>query len=297
MAQSNVQPRTTPLSVTAIRSISEGSADSLAMIPKSFGRFALALSKSVLDFAPVAPSFSYENHSQNQTVEFDETAQLSELLICSEVRHAVRVTADRSAIFGICDAVFGGVGNEPAFVESRPFSQIERATIRLLFCAVGRALPLAFAAFSEFSVAPKQDPNDDPLFPPFKPFVSITILCNIHGYSGEISIELPQELAVFFKPVASQKQEAGAAPLSEWAPQISARMEGIEVELTALLAEFSMNLDGVTCLQKGQVVKLHNTVASPLTLHVEGVTLFTAKLGQTANKFCLSIEKPVMSLR
>jgi flagellar motor switch protein FliM len=252
-------------------------------------------------FAATSPNFSYDSYVRSAAQiakDFEDNSTLTEFLICADRQYRLRVTADRSVIFGVCDAVFGGVGNEEAYAEPRPFSKIEQSFMKIFFAAVGRALPSAFAGMdvAQFIVEPLQDPNDEPLYPPFSPFVAVRILCNIHGYSGEVTIEMPQELAALFKSVDSEKDTARAPSVSEWAPQMSERVEGIEVELTAVLAEFLMNLDGITSLQKGQVIKLQNTVASPLALHSQGVNLFTAKLGQTASRFCLSIEEPVTSL-
>ena len=81
--------------------------------------------------------------------------------------------------------------------------------------------------------------------------------------------------------------------VSEWGTQISGRVETIEVELVAVLAEFQMSLDSVTSLHAGQVIKLENDIASPLVVCSDGIELFTARLGQTARKFCLSIESPI----
>jgi flagellar motor switch protein FliM len=292
MAQSNVQPRTTPLSIGAIRSRLDTEPDSLVMIPKSFGRFTQALCKEFMRFAATSPNFSYDGYVRSAAQiakDFEDNSTLTEFLICADRQYV---------IFGVCDAVFGGVGNEEAYAEPRPFSKIEQSFMKIFFAAVGCALPSAFAGMdvTQFIVESLQDPNEDSLYPPFSPFVAVRILCNIHGYSGEVTIEMPQELAALFKSVDSEKDTARAPSVSEWAPQMSERVEGIEVELTAVLAEFLMNLDGITSLQKGQVIKLQNTVASPLALHSQGVNLFTAKLGQTASRFCLSIEEPVTSL-
>ena len=156
-------------------------------------------------------------------------------------------------------------------------------------------MPAAFpnAALKEFFVAPPEDPNEDPRYPPVKPFVAVKILCNVHGYSGELLIEMPEELALQFQ-LSDYKQHAPTAPrVSEWGTQISGRVETIEVELVAVLAEFQMSLDRVTSLHAGQVIKLENDIASPLTVCSDGIELFTARLGQTARKFCLSIETSI----
>lgn len=287
-----------PLSLEAIRAKADKPTNNLSLLPKSFGRFAQALSKDFLSIASTSPSFTFEGFCRTgaQLVqEPEENWSLSELLICGELKQGVRVSIDRPVIYGLCDVVFGGVGNEQAYAEARPFSKIERAIVQLFFKTIGRAMPSAFpnAALKEFFVPPPQDPHEDPLYPPFKPFVSVKILCNIHGYSGELLIEMPEELALQFQPVDDKQHSPNAPAVFEWGAQISGRVETIEVELVAVLAEFQMSLDSITSLQAGQVIKLDNDIASPLVVCSDGIELFTARLGQTARKFCLSIEAPI----
>ena len=289
-----------PLSAAAIRSRVEKSSDSMAMLPKAFYRFGQALVKELLKFAPAAPSFSYDGSQKteaHQVKEIDDNANLSEVLVSGDLRESIRITVDREIVFGICDLAFGGVGNEPAYAEARPFSKIECAVMRLFFDAVGRSLPAAFFNISlkDFFVAPVQNPNEDPFFPPFKPFISVRMLCNIHGYSGEMRIELPEKLATLIRPAGEEKLTSSALPTSEWGAKISDRVENIEMELTVVLSEFIMSLDRVTKLQTGEIIEFTNDISSSLAVCSEGVKLFDAKLGQSARKFCVSIEKSIAS--
>ena len=284
-----------PLSLEAIRSKAEKPTNNLALIPKSFGRFSQTLSKEILSIASTSPGFIFEGFCRTEAQldqEVEENWCLSEILICDELKQCVRVTIDRPVIYGLCDLIYGGVGNEQAYAEARPFSRIERAVTQLFFKTIGRALPSAFSsvAFKEFAVAPPQDPNEDPRYPPINPFVAVKILCNIHGYSGEILIELPEKLALLFRPAEVEQHAPKVPGISEWGAQISERVETIEVELVAVLAQFQMNLDKVTSLHTGQMITLENDISSPLSVCSDGIELFTARLGQSERKFCLSIE-------
>ena len=284
-----------PLSVETILSKSEKSTDNLLMLPKLFGRFAAALSKEILHIASVSPGFVVEGFCRTEAQmvqEVEENATISEVLICGPLRRGLRVTIDRPVVYGLCDLIFGGVGNEPPYVEVRPFSKIERSVMQLFFKTIGRALPAAFpsVATREFFIAPPMDPNEDELYPPVKPFVAVKILCNIHVYSGEMLIELPEELAMLFQPPDERQQKEKVPLASEWGSQISGRIENIDVELVAVLAEFQMSLEGIAKLHAGQMIKLENGISSPLALCSDGIELFTAKLGQSERKFCLSIE-------
>jgi flagellar motor switch protein FliM len=287
-----------PLSLDAIRSKADAPTNNLVLLPKAFGRFAAVLGRNTLEISATAPNFAFDGFCRTEArpaLDADESSCFTELLICGDVGPSVRVSVDRAAVFGLCDAAFGGVGNEPAYSEARPLSKTERAIARLFAKILGRSLPSAFSniALKEFVVAPPQDPNEDGAAPPFKPFVSVKILCNIFDYSGELTIELPEELALCFRPADDKRREPKAPKVSEWGSQISGRVEGIEVELVAVLAELQMGLDRVAGLQAGQVIELGNRIASPLTVCSEGIGLFTARLGQTSGKFCLSIEAPI----
>jgi flagellar motor switch protein FliM len=288
-------PSAKPLSLDAIRSKADAPTNNLVLLPKAFGRFSTVLAKNTSDIAVTPPHFAFEGFCRTEAQpaqEADESSCLTELLICGDIGQGVRVSVDRTTIFALCDAAFGGVGNEPAYSEARPFSKTERAIAQLFFKIFGRSLPSAFSniALKEFIVAPPQDPNEDPVNPPFKSFVSVRILCNIFDYSGELTLELPEELALFFRPVDDKRRGPKTPKISEWGTQISGRVEGIEMELVAVLAEFQMNLDRIAGLYAGQVIALGNSTASPLTVCSEGIGLFTARLGQTSGKFCLSIE-------
>ena len=288
----------TPLSIDAIRARPDTPTNNLAMLPAGFTRFAQALSKDFLSLASTVPSFTYEKFCRTEAQLEDETEENSSVsghLVCGELKRIVSVTIDRSLVFGLCNVVFGGVGNEPPFAETRPFSKIEIAIAQLFLKTVGRSLPAAFATVTlkEFFAAKPQDPNEEPEYPPFKPFVSVKFLCNIHGYSGELTIELPEELASLFRPVDEVARVKEELKMSEWGHQISHRVESIDVELVAVLSEFQMSIDGVTNLHAGQLIKLENDISSPLEICSEGVKLFSARLGQNAQKFCLSIEMPI----
>lgn len=284
-----------PLSVETIRAKAEKPVNNLSMLPKLFGRFAVALSKEILHIASASPSFVVEGFCRTEAQlvqEVEENSTLSEVLICGPLRQSLRVTIDRPAIYGLCDLIFGGVGNEPAYAEARPFSRIERSIMQLFFKTVGRALPAAFpsVAMREFFIAPPVDPNEDSIYPPLKPFVAVKILCNIHVYSGELLIELPEELALLFQPPEEKRNKENVPLVSEWGTQISGRVENIDVELVAVLAEFQMSLEDISNLHAGQMIKLENDISTPLTVCSDGIDLFTAKLGQSEKKFCLSIE-------
>ena len=289
---------TKSLSIDAIRSKVSSPGNNLAMLPKGFGRFTQMLSKEILRITSTAPNFSFAGFCRTDALaakDVEENSCLSELLICGDLRQSMRITVERPIVFGICDLVFGGVGNEPAFVETRPFSKIERAVMQLFFKVIGRSLPAAFTniALKEFFLAPPQDPNEDPLYPPFKPFVSVKILCNMHGYSGELLIEMPEELTTLFRPLDEENRTQSVPAVSEWGAQISTRVENIEVELTVVLAELQMSLDNITSFHAGQLIRLESDIGSPVTVCSEGVKLFNAKLGQAAKKFCLSFEAPI----
>jgi flagellar motor switch protein FliM len=262
------------LTASALRSSVESKSDDMGLLPQGFTRFAKALSRNFAQLAPASPGFSYESHVKSAPVIPDEAAVIF-LLQCPAPVAQLRLTLDRALVFGLCDVMFGGVGNEPPFAEARPLSNIEQAIAGMFAGYVGSLLPQAFAT-EPFSL---HKPSDDQEEAPFSSAVTVTLLGTMHGYSGEMKIELPEALAGLFKPQASLQAPEACAP----------NIEKIPVNLVAVLGDLSMSLEDLTRLSPGQTVRLNSTIATPISLESEGVELCKARLGQNARRFCLSV--------
>jgi flagellar motor switch protein FliM len=265
-----------PLTAQAFRAAGEKNRDSHPQLPQAFTRFAKALCKNFTRLSASPPSFVYESFSPGSgavRAEADHAAFMLEGLAPSRM---VRVVIDRALVFGLCDLMLGGVGNEPPFVEERPLSRLELALAELVAVEIGTALPHSFPEGSVEPLTLRTAAEDRPVF---EAVLSIVMLGTIHGYSGDLRLELSQALVDVLKPQAAALDEAAAKP----------GMDTVNVDLTAILTQFPMSLDEIGRLGRGQLIRLGATAATPVSVSSGGVELFKARLGQGERRFCLGV--------
>jgi flagellar motor switch protein FliM len=267
-----------PLTIQAIRAASVNASDVLAPLPPGFTALAKELGKGFNRLAASAPVFSFESCGKlaEQALAGDDAH--AAMMLAADNRFALRIVMDRGFVFGLCDLVFGGVGNEPHFAEDRPLSNIERAMADMFAGLVAETLPQAFEGVEMPNFAILAAESEDA--PEYRPEATVTILAAIHGATGEIKFELPRAFIAMLGPQAAQ-------PIA--AVVVQPRIDNVAVELTALLAEMPMSLGDVTRLARGQLIRLNATTATPVTVMSEGVELFRAKLGQSARRYCLGV--------
>jgi flagellar motor switch protein FliM len=267
-----------PLSIGAIRAAAARTTDSLALLPQGFERFAKHLGKSCGSLMSAPPHISYESFAPVQgATAFADTDGISFMLDGSVPPSSMRVTMDRPLVFGLCDLLLGGVGNEAPFAEDRPISKIEHSLARLLASEVGAALPEAFPPGAAGAMMPRTRPADE--MPPFKAAARISFLCTLQGYSGEMLLDLPDELLKLFTLKSAVPHAEAGKPA----------VDTIAIDLTAVLADMPMSVDEVGKLARGQLIRLNATAQTPVKVQGGEIELFRARLGQHARKYCLAV--------
>jgi flagellar motor switch protein FliM len=268
-----------PLTVGAFRAAGERGADGLAQLPQCFMRFAKQLGRNVAKLTPQAPSFAYDSLAPKPAKFAEDCNHAVFLLECAEPWHMLRLVLDKPLVLGLCDLLLGGVGNEPPFADERPLSRIEIDLAELLAAEVGSSFPEAFPSGMMQPFVLKSSSEDEKSF---EAVLSITILAAMHGYSGEMRLELPQSLLDLFKP---ETATAESGSMSAAKPCV----DSVNVDLTAILAEVPMNLDDVGRFARGQLIRLGITATSPVAVLSGGVELFKARLGQSDRKYSLGV--------
>jgi flagellar motor switch protein FliM len=287
------------LTQASIRQAAAAPATTLAKLPSGMKRFLKLLTREIHAIAGITLTASFESYCRSDAlVQDDEEADatVAELLESPGTDGAIRVSLDRQMLFGLCDAVFGGAGLEQPFLEQRPYSAIEKAVASLFTRTLGRAFPAAFEGHDLTAFAPPPVPAEDaidvPEPVPFVPLISIRVLCTMHGYSGEVTIELSSEITSLLRDDTDEKAEPVADPKpSQWQDRILSRVENMDTELVAVLSEFQMSLAHLTSLQVGQMIGLNTNLSTPLEVRSGGVRLCRARLGQNAQKYCLRVEQ------
>jgi flagellar motor switch protein FliM len=266
----------TPLTAQAFQPAGGKNRNGLAHLPQGCALFARQLGKGLAKFAGAPPIFSYESFAPVAGPAAIGEDQAAFMLDGADASRTARVVMDRALVFGLCDLLLGGVGNEPAYAEERPLSKIELALAALIAAEVGEALPHAFPGAALEPLSLRTQTEDKPTF---EAALGIRFLGAMQSSSGEMHLELSPALAGLMKPVASAPD----------LPQARPRAETIGIDLTAILGGVTMNLEELGRLAPGQLIRLGVTAATPVSVTSGGIELFKAKLGQGERKFCLGL--------
>lgn len=200
------------------------------------------------------------------------------------------IVSDRRFLMGLCEAGFGGSGTEEPFDgDERPLSHTETRLLKAVMHDVAAALPAVLGDI--FATAFRMLEDDGRSAPPAAgrelAFVTGRILVHVFGYTGEITLLLPEaEIAALFAAgdamVASQ---TGAESQTRY----QAAVLDAGVVLAAQLPQELMPLGAVSNLRRGQLLKFRADVRTPVRLSADGVTLFTARLGVAGDAMQLEI--------
>jgi flagellar motor switch protein FliM len=270
-----------PLTAAALPKAGAPMPDRSADLAPRLTAFAKQLAQQTAELSASPMSFAFEQAGLPRKP--DEGAGCAAvLLVGGEARHIIRISMDRVVVFGLCDALLGGMGNEPAFAEDRPLSKIEQSLAELLALKVGAALPAALApqeiATFDIKAMDEQNPSD---------VIDLEIVfnCAVHGYSGDVRIGLPQPLAASLRSAALDASGQAASP----AQPVRINVGHVPVELVAVLADVPMSLEDLSRISKGQLIPLDITSSTPVKVMSEGVELFQARLGRSARHYCVGL--------
>lgn len=290
MAAAAVKARA--LDIGTFRAYRTGQEDKFPLAASGFTRFGKAISRAMKGLGAAAPVIGYERHapatSANAETSEDER-RVTVLLIGGNPAHVARLHIEPGLVFALCDLVFGGSGTEPAYLEERPLSHIEKDVSMQFADMFAEQLPNAFQSqtldpFTRF--IPASDGLSDP--PEFKAELRVTLLASLMGFSGELVVECNAALAALLAqrgPVLAETQN-DAGPYST---AIVSRVEKSEVELGVILASLNLTLGELSTLQPGHVIALSTFVGKPVTIESDGVAMHQARLGQQSRRFCVSV--------
>jgi flagellar motor switch protein FliM len=288
-----------PLTVAAVLAASRAKDAELLALAPLFARLADSLGQTAKSLTPKPIKFTFDGFDAGRakaSAKLPADPILSCRVCASAWSSIVTLTFDRSLLFAVTDAVFGGSGEEPPYSEERPHSNIEKQVAKEIHSVVIRAMTASFQAVAEteFSVLDDSEGNTSlSQAPAPAPELFVRFLAHLWGYSGELILGLPKSVVMMLQ----DKLRAPAAPAeaphpSAWNGSIRRHISDADVALTAVLSEVDLSLDSLSHLQSGQIIKLPAKLGGPVTLVSDGEPVFTCALGQSQGRYVLSIDGP-----
>jgi flagellar motor switch protein FliM len=196
--------------------------------------------------------------------------------------------ADRALVMALCEASFGGNGTEPPYDGGeRPYSPVERRLMNEVLAELGMKLPDALELCFALQFRKPEEELRRP--PPRQAAVSYyagRLLVYVFGYSGELTVLLPEEEIARITAPAGPGDSAGDGGSGR---SLSEALNGAEIEVTALLPADLKPLSEVTALRPGQLLKFRSDTNTPLLLVAEGRHLHRARMSEGGEQVRIEI--------
>jgi len=281
----------TKLTFDAIRTASGPALHKFPVLPKTCAKFAERLSQDMASLAAIPIRIVHDglddSQAQGKTPPQFHAAYTA-ILHAHNPTFAIHLAIDRQLVFALCDVAFGGCGNEPPYHEDRPLSKIETALCKAACATVGEALAAVFGGepAPTFSAEVPADENKGPE----KTAIAARFLMHLHGYSGEMMLGFTAASLRALQAARPAARPPARPTPSQWGGAIGSQLDGIDIELTAILAHVELSVGALEALKPGQLIKLPNRIGTPVPVYSGGERLFTGRLGQSAGRYALNIE-------
>lgn len=201
------------------------------------------------------------------------------------------VTADRALVMALTEAAFGGSGTEPPYDGAdRPYSKTERRLRDTMLSALAAKLPEALElCFNRpFRKAEEEERKPRAREVETLSFIAGRLLVYVFGYSGELTVLLPEEE---FAAVTASAMSTGTGQVVDVVGRGSyvQSLQSAEVEIAAMLPAELLPLADIAMLRKGQLLKLRANVNTPVTVMAGGTLLHHARMTQGSDHVTIEI--------
>lgn len=217
-----------------------------------------------------------------------------------EWRNYGLVTADSRIIYSVVDALLGGRrSNGRPVIDGRAFTGIETGL-------VSRMLTLALEDLGTemHSIGPatmrlervETSPRFASIAGPTNICAVATLRLDMEGRGGLLSVLLPYATIEPVRHILGQRfMGEKLGPENIWGAHMASAIRRTEMSLDVVLGETMVPLGEARDLAVGQTIRLANRPSDPLELHVGGVPLARAQIGQRGGNVAVRLTTDVAS--
>ena len=269
----------------------------LPMLEVAYDRMVRAFATSMRNLTSDAIDVSLEDITSIRFGDFVNRIALPAMIgvfHIEEWRNYGLMTVESSLIYSVVDALLGGrrSGGRP-LIDGRAFTGIEVGL-------VSRMLHLALADFAA-SLAPiaetKMSLERIETSPRFASIAGPTNICavatlrvDMDGRGGCLSMLLPYATIEPIRHMLGQRfMGEKHGPENIWGAHMATEIRRTEVSVDVVLGDTTMTLGDVRALGPGSTIVLDRRADEPLDLHVGGVPLGRAQIGQRSNNVAVRL--------
>ncbi|WP_119681015.1 flagellar motor switch protein FliM [Indioceanicola profundi] len=204
------------------------------------------------------------------------------------------LTVDSELIYSIVDILLGGRRSEPAPIDGRPYTVIERALAERVIKLVLKDLGSAFAPLSAVRFLPERV-ETNPQFAVITRSNNATITARfqvqLDGRGGFINIAIPYAALEPVRDLLLQMfmgEKFGRD--SMWESHLKTELRRTNVDLSAVLASVQVSLTDLLSWKKGTELRLELRPDAKVTLSCGQVPMFQGDMGQRNGRLALRID-------
>ena len=189
------------------------------------------------------------------------------------------------------DCLFGGPGS-PGTVEGKEFTPIERTVIQRVTEGIIRELQEAWRPVLEIQarfLRMEMNPLFAAVLPPAVPVVQTSFSVTMERCQGTISLCLPQATLEPILPRLQANFQGEVGEDEDWFSRLRDHVMQVPLEVVVELGRARLSMGELASLEEGQLVLLDTPVEGPVSVRLEGVTKFEAKVGAAGGSQAVQI--------
>ncbi len=208
------------------------------------------------------------------------------------------LTMDGATICTLVDVLLGGRAAEPARIEGRGYTSIERMLVERVARIVLADVSTAFDPVAQVTFALERletNPNFAGISRKANACVAARMRIDINGRGGMIELLFTYAMLEPVREVLLQHfmgERFGRDSI--WENHLASELMQTEIELEAVLHEQTMRLSELLDLRPGQTIMLAGASTAAADLRCGGRPLFTARVGRRAVSLAARIESSLI---
>lgn len=209
------------------------------------------------------------------------------------------LTVDGAAIYTLVDVLLGGRAAEPARIEGRAYTSIERMLVERVARIALADVSTAFDPVAQVTFALERletNPNFAGISRKANACVAARMRIDINGRGGMIELLFTYAMLEPVREVLLQHfmgERFGRDSI--WENHLAGELMHTEIELEAVLHEQTMRLSDLLDLRPGQTLMLAGASAAAVDLRCGGRPLFVARMGRRATSLAARIEASLIT--
>ena len=273
----------------------------LPMLEVVYDRMVRAFSTSMRNLTSDAIDVSIEEVSSIRFGDFINRIALPAMIgvfRVEEWRNYGLITVESALIYSVVDALLGGrKGGGPTVIDGRGFTGIETGLVARMLNLALADLSAAMQPITTATMALERVETS----PRFASIAGATNICTIatlridmDGRGGCINVLLPYATIEPVRYTLSQRfMGETLGPDNIWGSHMATEIRRTEVSVDVVLGEASLTLGEVQSLAVGGIIPLGKRPDEPLELHVGGIPLARAQIGQRCNNIAVRLSTDI----